>query len=187
MRKGGCETVKDILKQIQSKSGNVKIFTSCCLHLPWAGLNSLRPSDEWRIYVSVNWPPLVQIMACRLAGAKPLSEQCCNIVNSNLRNNLQWNLKWNSYIFIQENAFENVCEMAAILSWPQCVKNPIGPTVPGNKKLSRASVGNSLTGPPVRGRKLWRRTGNFLLIILQFHVYDLSFKAWGPTTFLTEF
>ena len=25
-------------------------------------------------------------------------------------------------IFIQENAFENVvCEMAAILSWPQCV------------------------------------------------------------------
>ena len=29
----------------------------------------------------------------------------------------------NSCIFIQENAFENVvCEMTAILSWPQCVK-----------------------------------------------------------------
>ena len=29
----------------------------------------------------------------------------------------------NSYIFIQENAFENVvCKMAAILSRPQCVK-----------------------------------------------------------------
>ena len=32
------------------------------------------------------------------------------------------------------------------------------------------------TGPPVRGRQLWRRTGNFLLIFLQFNVYDLRFK-----------
>ena len=32
--------------------------------------------------------------------------------------------KQNSYISIQENAFENiVCEMAAILSRPQCVKS----------------------------------------------------------------
>ena len=29
---------------------------------------------EWHIYTSVNLPSLVQIMACRLAGAKPLSE-----------------------------------------------------------------------------------------------------------------
>ena len=43
------------------------------------------------------------------------------------------------------------------------------------------------TGPSVRGRQLWRRTGNFLVIFLQFYVYDLKFKAWGPTTFLTEF
>ena len=35
-------------------------------------INSLRP--EWRIYVSVNSPSLVQIIACRLIGAKPLSE-----------------------------------------------------------------------------------------------------------------
>ena len=49
--------------------------------------------------------------------------QCWNIVNLNLRNKLQWNLKRNSCIFIQENAFENVvCEMASILSRPQCVK-----------------------------------------------------------------
>ena len=27
----------------------------------------------------------------------------------------------------------------------------------------------------------------FLLIFLQFYVYDLRFKAWGPKTFLTEF
>ena len=43
------------------------------------------------------------------------------------------------------------------------------------------------TGPPVRGRQLWRRTGNFLLIFLWFYVYDLRFKARGPTTFLAEF
>ena len=29
---------------------------------------------EWCIYASVNWQPLIQIMACRLVGAKPLSE-----------------------------------------------------------------------------------------------------------------
>ena len=36
--------------------------------------------------------------------------------------NFSENLGGNSYIFIQENAFEMVvCEMAAILSRPQCV------------------------------------------------------------------
>ena len=35
-------------------------------------------------------------------------------------NQLQWNFNQNSYIFIKENAFENVvCEMAAILTQPQ--------------------------------------------------------------------
>ena len=39
-----------------------------------------------------------------------------------LGNKLQWNLNRNSNIFIQENACENVvCEMASILSRPQCV------------------------------------------------------------------
>ena len=41
--------------------------------------------------------------------------QCWNIVNWTLRNKLQWNLNRNSYIFIHENAFENiVCKIAAI-------------------------------------------------------------------------
>ena len=49
--------------------------------------------------------------------------QCWNILNWTLRNKLQWNFKQNLYIFIQENAFDCVvCEMAAILSRPQCVK-----------------------------------------------------------------
>ena len=49
---------------------------------------------------------------------------CCgDIVNWSLRNKLQWNFNRNSNIFIQENALEHVvCEMASILSRPQCVK-----------------------------------------------------------------
>ena len=44
--------------------------------------------------------------------------------NWNIRNKLQWNHKRNLYIFIQENVFENVvCEMAAMLPQPQCVKS----------------------------------------------------------------
>ena len=44
------------------------------------------------------------------------------MVIGTLRNKLQWNINRNSYIFIQENALENVvCEMASILSRPQCV------------------------------------------------------------------
>ena len=38
-------------------------------------------------------------------------------------NKLQWNFNRYSYIFIQENSFENVvCEISAILSRPQCVQ-----------------------------------------------------------------
>ena len=48
--------------------------------------------------------------------------QCWNIVDRTLGNKLQWNFNRNSNIFIQENAFENVCEMASNLSRPQGVK-----------------------------------------------------------------
>ena len=52
-----------------------------------------------------------------------IQNQCWNIVNWTLRNKLQWNFNRNSIIFIQENALQNVvCEMASILSRPQCVK-----------------------------------------------------------------
>ena len=48
--------------------------------------------------------------------------QYWNIVSWTLRNKLKWNFNWNSNIFIHENALQNgVCEMASILSRPQCV------------------------------------------------------------------
>ena len=49
-------------------------------------------------------------------------KQCWIIVNWTLRNKRQWNFNQNSNIFSKENAVEYVvCEMAAILSRPQCV------------------------------------------------------------------
>ena len=61
-------------------------------------------------------------MACRLVGAKQLSEQMMEyFVNWTLGNKLQWNHIRNLYIFIQENARENVVrKMAAILFRPRC-------------------------------------------------------------------
>ena len=57
-----------------------------------------------------------------MAWRQPGDNAVQNIVNLTLRNKLRWNVNQNSYIFIQENAFESgVCEMAAILSRPQCV------------------------------------------------------------------
>ena len=47
-----------------------------------------------------------------------------------LRNKLHWNFNRNSNIFIQENALEDVVyEMASNLSWPQCVKSVMRPSV----------------------------------------------------------
>ena len=70
-------------------------------------------------------PSLVQIMACRLFGAKPLSEPMMEYFSKRLcqiRNKFQWNFNRDVNIFIQENAFENVVvEMSAIFCRPQCV------------------------------------------------------------------
>ena len=96
------------------------------MHFDWLHrrilMDSLIIEAGWRIYASVIWPSLVQIMACRLVGAKPLSEPMLGFYWT-LRNKLLWNFYRYSSIFIQGNAFENVvCEMVSILSRPQCVK-----------------------------------------------------------------
>ena len=62
-------------------------------------------------------------MACRLVAPSHYLNQCRNIVNFTDRNKLQWNVNQYTYIFSQENTFENaICEMAAILSRSQCIK-----------------------------------------------------------------
>ena len=58
-------------------------------------------------------------MYCRLVGDKPLFKPMLEYC---LGKKFQWNRNPNLYIFIQENAFENVVwKMAAILSRPHCV------------------------------------------------------------------
>ena len=49
--------------------------------------------------------------ACSWSTPRHYLNQCWNIVNLTLRNKSQWNVNRNSFIFIQENAFEKkVCE-----------------------------------------------------------------------------
>ena len=67
-------------------------------------------------------------MACHLTSAKPLSETMMEYCYLDLGKKFYWNLNLNLYIFIQENAFENVVwEMADILSRPQCVNSTFAP------------------------------------------------------------
>ena len=62
-------------------------------------------------------------MACRLVGAKPISEPMRDIIYWAPRNKHQCNFNQNSSISIQENQVENlVWEMASVLSRPSCVK-----------------------------------------------------------------
>ena len=84
------------------KSALVQVLTCHLSHLPLV---------LHIIYASWTGSTLVRIMACHLGGTGILN-QCWNIVNWTLRNKSLWNFNQNSYIFIQENAFENVvCNM----------------------------------------------------------------------------
>ena len=91
-------------------------------------------------------------MACRLVGAKPLSESMLEYCQLNIAlNKLQWKLNRNSYNFIQEDAFENVvCEMAAILSRPQCVNESVVIEVCTRWSHNRsAPIGNGFGAKPL--------------------------------------
>ena len=73
---------------------------------------------------------LVQIKACRLVCAKPLSELMlvyCPLWTIGIK--LQWNFDQITKLFIQDNAAENVvCEMVAILSrgrWVLTIMIPV--------------------------------------------------------------
>ena len=61
---------------------------------------------------------LVQVMACRLFGTKPLPEPMLNYYQFNPQQQTSAKLEPKYILFIDENALENVvCEMAVILYW----------------------------------------------------------------------
>ena len=83
------------------------------LHINTVNVNSSPPSAAYMR----QWmrSALVQIMTCRLFGAKPLSKPMQGSCQLDLRIKLQWNFNQNTKLFIHKNAFENiVCQMAAI-------------------------------------------------------------------------
>ena len=99
------------------------IFVSCiCLHV--ALINSLRPSEAYtHQWTNQHW---FRQWLVTWFGPSHYLNQCWNIVSWTHRNKLQWNFNQNSYIFFQENAFEDIVwKKAAILSQPQCVNMPI--------------------------------------------------------------
>ena len=65
-------------------------------------------------------------MACRLNGAKPLSEPNAGILLIEPLDKNFSEILIQIYIFIQENVFENIVwKVASIFSRPQCVKHYI--------------------------------------------------------------
>ena len=115
------------------KSTLVQVMPWCHLapsyHLSRYWSSSVRPYSIIRSQWVNSSPPnaaymhqwivsaLLQIMACRLYGAKPLSEPMLDYYQLNPGNNFQWNSNQNTKFFSHKNASENiVCKMAAILS-----------------------------------------------------------------------
>ena len=84
--------------------------------------NSLRPSDA---YVWMNYDNIGSDNGLLPGWCQDIIWTNVHLFNYNLRNKLQRKLNPKSYIFIQENASENVIwRMSVILSQPQCVKMP---------------------------------------------------------------
>ena len=110
---------------------------SCDIYLRAISLEMLKiphPGMSFKITTLTHWGRVTHICVGNLTiigsddGLSPGRRQAItwinywNIVNWTLRNKLQWKFNQNSNIFIHENAIESVvCEMAAILSRPQCV------------------------------------------------------------------
>ena len=71
--------------------------------------------------------------------------QCWNIVYWTLWNKFQWNFNRNSNIFFHENEVESVvCEMASILSWPQCVNGKVCFLFLSNWNIFYRDIANSI-------------------------------------------
>ena len=99
----------------------LKIFINDACGLNTNYINSLRLSNAYMR----RWSNHHRFRQWLVAWSAPSHylNQCWNIVNWTLGNKLQWNFNRNSNISFLENALESVvCEIAAILSRSQCVK-----------------------------------------------------------------
>ena len=141
---------------------------------------------------------LVQLVDCRLFGAKPLREI---IMIGTLRTN-QWNSSRNTNFSIHKNAFENVVyKLADILSQPWCVKQQ---TTSFTNKVNMLQVGvmdvsyhirvhmwhvarEPLMGLPSWGLDLWSRPcDTFDDSTLIDEIYGCSIFKCVPVIYLEE-
>ena len=101
--------------------------------------------------------------------------QFWNIVNSTLRNKLQWNFNQNLYIFIQENALENVVwKMGGILSLPQCAKTRRH--IYASVKCVITGSGNGLS-PALRQAITWTNLWSLLSLLRGTNVSKIWIKT----------
>ena len=116
-----------LFRRRSKKTTRLSVTGLCAANSPVTGefpiqmaSNAENVSISWRHHHRKNTGTPVSALKIKQLSMQPFSSLI-------LKNKFQWNLKQKSYIFIQENAFENVvCEMATILARPQCVKLSIG-------------------------------------------------------------
>ena len=107
----GCLRLTTIWRSVRNRKKNP------CM---WTRYNSLRPSDAYMLqWTNHHWFRLWLVV---WTAPSHYLKQSWIIVNWTLMNKRQWNFNRNSNILIHKNALEHVvCEMASILSRPQCV------------------------------------------------------------------
>ena len=100
----------EVVKITTTSDRNVKMTIFLCF-------NSLPPSAVYTCMRQWNGSAVVQVMACRLFGAKPLPEPMLTYFQLNPYEQTTVKFAFKYIFFIVENAFENVvCEMSDILS-----------------------------------------------------------------------
>ena len=149
-----------------------------CMKYPWTMFNSLRPSDAYMRHETK--PSLIQIVACRLAGASHHLKQC----------GIMWIGPWGTNFnntLVEIHHFPSrkcvwICRLqkiAANLSRPHCVNNLV--TISTTTKFGKRSDELILmTGELISfSHARWRHSCQRLCLLR----YPLGFQ-WSPSTWI---
>ena len=109
---------------------------NCCYHFPGIGMSDCNNFHQiwisWEKTINdffvqcslIHYVRVRHVCVSKICVISPSQYlyQCWNIVDWTLGTKLQWNFNRNQYVFIQENAFDNViCKMLSISSRPPSV------------------------------------------------------------------
>ena len=128
---------------------------------------------------SINSSPLSAVFMCQWIGSTLVL--CWVIVNWTLRNKLLQNFYENTKLFINENASENICEMANILSrgrwvnlktWPVSQVHAFIHTLWHHFTIQKLQLSNSIE----KKRRKWRQ-----LLLITWHVAP-GWQLWIKCT-----